>query len=230
MVRRVTPLVIAAAATLFAAEPPAPRGNTALTREAGKPLFSFTAALRLGVLLGGGAEVMQRVGFGAGFHFRYLPLAVHPVRFGLEVAGGHTRFLDRVTVPTGEAGQTAVRYASLGHTDFTAGPVLVFNLRAAFLSFGATGGLALNYLVRPQGPAAIDEEDVSDVSGMVRGFGDVGIPIRNNHGIVIGQAVQIFFSNTQVVASPDPSMPDLEPNVSPFDLALETSVSYRFWF
>lgn len=204
------------------------RGNTALYKARG-PVFTVIAAPRIGVLFAGGAQVIQRVGFGAGLQFRVHAGRVGPFRFGGEAHFGHLRFLERRTVerPTGG---TARRYAALGHTEFALGPSVQIVMGPVFAELGVAAGLGINTLVRPLGPFVTDEEDFTNVSAMLRGGGHLGVPIRNNQGIVVGASIQKYFSRKQVVARPDPELPDKPPDTNPFDLALEIIVGYHFMF
>ena len=227
MVRAVVgPWVIAA--VLAASPGSARRGNDAIARTKG-PVFSVIAAPRLGVLLAGGAAAMQPVGFGAGLQFRVHALRLGPLRVGAGVHLGHTRFLERYTVAV-DGGGTARRWAALGHSDFAAGPSFQLVLGPVFAELGVEGGFGISSLVRPLGPTVADEEETNDTTGMIRGGGHLGVPIRNNSSITIGAAVQKFFSRAQVVDRPDPSNPDEAPNVNPFDLMLEFSIGYHFMF
>jgi hypothetical protein len=204
------------------------RGNVALYRDRG-PVFSVVAAPRLGVLFAGGARVIQRVGFGGGLQFRVHAGRVGPFRFGGEAHFGHLRFLERRTVET-PSGGSARRYAALGHTEFAIGPSIQIVMGPVFAELGVAAGVGINTLVRPLGPFVTDEEDVSNVSAMLRGGGHLGVPIRDNHGIAIGASIHKYFSRKQVVANPDPAEPDAPPDTNPFDLALEIIVGYHFMF
>jgi len=226
-----------ALASVLAMAPPAPvrRGNDVHARRQG-PVFSVIAAPRLGVLLAGGAKVIQPIGFGAGFSFRVHALHLGPVRLGAAVDLGHTRFIERRYV-TGEAfgeTQTARRYAALSHTDFGAGPSLQIAMGPIYLQGDLTVGVGISMFTRPLGILDIDEEHHSDVSAMLRAGGLVGIPIRNNQGITLGAAMQRYFSSYQVVAVPDtsgdPAMVEQEPDTNPFDLVIDVSVGYLFLF
>ena len=89
---------LALTAVLAAAPGTARRGNDAIARTKG-PVFSVAAAPRIGVLLAGGAQAIQRVGFGAGLQFRVHALRLGPLRIGAGVQLGHTRFLERYLQP-----------------------------------------------------------------------------------------------------------------------------------
>jgi hypothetical protein len=219
-------------AAVLAFAPAAPRGNEAMRRDRG-PVFSLAAAPRLGVLLAGGAQVMsQPAGFGAGLQFRVHALHLGPVRLGGELQLGHTRFLDRRSVPHMVDGEDrrVRRYATLNHTDFAAGPSLQIVTGPIFWEAGFGAGLGVSSFVRPLGPYVVDEEQFTDVTAMIRGGGQLGIPVRNNHGFIIGAAVHKYFSRLQIVANPDPMGPEMEPDTNPFDLMLEISLGYHMMF
>lgn len=220
------PLCLALA---FAGSPGvARRGNDAIGRDKG-PVFSVAASPRLGILLGDGRRVIQPTGFGAGLQFRVHGLRLGPLRFGGELQLGHTRYLDDRQVATPTGGE-ARRYASLGHTDFTLGPSFQLVMGPIYAELGVGGGFAINSFVRPLGPFNIDEQQVDDTTGMIRGGGHIGVPIRNNSNIIFGVGVQKFFSNKQVVARPVPELPDALPDANPFDLMLEVTIGYEFMF
>jgi len=224
-----------AAMLAMAPSAPAARGNEAHARRRGA-VFSVVGSARLGVLLAGGADVIQPVGFGAGFSFRVHGLHIGPIRLGVGADLGHTRFIDRRTVDgsvNGE-GETAVRYAALAHSDFGAGPSIQVALGPVFLQGDFTVGVGISTFSRPLGILSIDEEHHSDTSAMIRAGGLIGIPIRNNQGITLGVATQRYFSTYQVIAQPDlsgaPDMVEQEPDTNPFDLALDISLGYLFQF
>lgn len=216
--------------------PPEPRARTrstgdVLTRRKG-PVYGVGAALRLPILIGDGKRVMSPVGFGAGLTLRVHALHLGPVRLGGMLRLGHSRFLQRSTVLTDNtpAAREAVRWSSLGHTDFALGPSVQIVLGRIFFEGGAGVGLGISSLVRVTGPTIADEEDVSDVTLMVRGGGQLGIPIRNNQGVTLGVSVQKYVSRKLVVATEDLGTPDIEPNANPFDLVLDVLLGYQMWF
>lgn len=174
----------------------------------------------------------QPVGFGAGLQFRAYGLHLGPVRLGGELQLGHTRFLDRRNeLHMLDGGDQRVRrYATLNHTDFAAGPAVQIVTGPVFFELGFGAGLGISSFVRPRGAFAVDEERYSDVTAMIRGGGHLGIPIRNNHGVIVGAAIHKYFSRLQVVTDPDPAMPDLAPDNNPFDLMLEIYLGYHMMF
>lgn len=204
------------------------RGNDAIARTKG-PVFSVVAAPRIGLLLAGGAQAIQPVGFGAGLQFRVHALRLGPVRIGAGLQLGHTRFLERYTVPV-DGGGTARRWAALGHSDFAAGPSFQIVMGPVFAELGVEGGFGISTLVRPLGPTVAEEEETNDTTGMIRGGGHLGVPIRNNSSVTIGAGVQKFFSRAMVVARPDPNDPEAMPDINPFDLMLEFTIGYHFMF
>ncbi len=215
-------------ALAFAAPAVAKRGNDAITRTQG-PVFSVAASPRLGILLGDGRRVIQPYGFGAGLQFRVHAGRLGPFRFGGELHLGHTRWLDRRSVTT-DAGGSARRYASLGHTDFALGPSVQIVMGPVFAELGVSGGLGISSFVRPTSTFASEEQQVDATSAMIRGGGHLGVPIRNNSSIIFGVAAQKYFSNKKIIAKPDPLIVDQQPDVNPFDLVLEVTVGYHFMF
>lgn len=210
----------------------APRGNTVLTRRRGVVL-AVAAVPRLAVLLGDGARVIQPVGFGAELQFRVYALHLGRLRFGGQAHLGHTRVLERVILQhdDGTGTTTAVRrHAALGHTDFSLGPSAQVVLGPIIIEGGAAVGLGISNLVRPLGPLPSDEVQDLDTTAMLRGGGQIAVPIRRNQGLVLGVHATKFFSNAQVVANPDPAMPDAIPDANPFDLVLEIGLGYQMWF
>jgi hypothetical protein len=226
------PLVVSAVLAVGSA-PSASRGNTVLVRDTKKPVYSLAAAARLGILVGRGAEVIQPVGFGFGLQFRFHGLRVGPTRFGLEFHGGHMRFMEKrmVIAPDEQGGDKKVtRWAALGHTDFTLGPSIQIPIKPLIIEVGAGAGVAISTFVRPFGPHVTDEEQVNDAAAMIRAGGHLGVPIRNNQGIVLGSTFWEIFSDTQVVADPETAGPDAEPDTSVFDLVVEVYLAYQMWF
>lgn len=220
-------------------EPSAPRGNSILTRTRGMT-YSVAAAPRFGVLLGDGRRVMQPFGFGAGLSLRLHGVLVPKLRLGGELQLGHTRFLERKSI-TLDDGSPATRYAALGHTDFALGPAAQIVLGPVLFEGGFGVGLGISHFARPLPAAAIGtsddgdtllntEEDFSDVTAMIRGGGHLGIPVRRNQGVIVGAAVQKFFSGQLVIAEADLLDSNAEPNANPFDLMLEVCVGYQMWF
>lgn len=217
-----------------AAEGDAPRGNTVLTRGRGA-VFGVAAVPRAAVLIGDGRRVIQPAGFGAELQLRAYALHLGRLRLGGQSHLGHTRVIDRITLSydDGSGPRLIRRYAALGHTDFSLGPSAQVVLGPVLLEGGAAVGLGISNLVRPLGPLPTDEEQVTDVTAMLRGGGQLAVPIRNDQGIVIGVHATRFFSRKQVVAQPDPDAPDAPdapPDANPFDLVLEIGLGYQMWF
>lgn len=228
------------AAGLFALAPAggeAPRGNTVLTRGqdgSGGVIWGVAAVPRAAVILGDGRRVIQPAGFGAELQFRAYALHLGRLRLGGQSHLGHTRVIDEVSVSyddgTGAGAQQVRRYAALGHTDFSLGPSMQLVLGPILIEAGAAVGLGISNLVRPLGALPTDEQQVTDVTAMLRGGGQLAVPIRNNQGVVLGVHAAKFFSREQVVAHPDPDVPDAAPDANPFDLVLEIGLGYQMWF
>lgn len=219
-------------ALALAPSAPVQRGNDVHAKRDGL-VFSVSANPRLGILRAGGAQVMSPYGFGAGFSFRLHGVHLGPLRLGMGVDLGHTRFSERRTVQgmADGAQQAAQRYAALGHTHFGLGPSLQLVLGPVFLQADLTAGLGISTFVRPLGILTTDEQHHSDVSSMIRTGGLLGVPIRNNQGLTVGAGLQRYFSTYQIIAEPsdDPAVVS-EPDNNPFDLMLEVSVGYVFMF
>lgn len=211
----------------------APRGNTVLTRDRGV-VWGVAAVPRAAILIGDGRRVIQPAGFGAELQFRAYALNLGRLRFGGQAHLGHTRVLERVTVShddgSGAPPQAVRRYAALGHTDFSLGPSAQVVLGPVVLEGGVAVGLGISNLVRPLGALPTDEQQTTDVTAMLRGGGQLAVPIRKNQGVVLGVHAAKFFSKAQVVARPDPAVPDAPPDANPFDLVLEIGLGYQMWF
>lgn len=209
----------------------APRGNTVLTRDRGV-ILGVAAVPRAAILIGDGRRVIQPAGFGAELQFRVYALHLGRLRFGGQAHLGHTRVLERLELvhDDGSRSERITRYAALGHTDFSLGPSFQAALGPLLLEGGAAVGLGISNLVRPFGAFVIDEEQTTDTTAMLRGGGQLALPIRNNQGVVLGVHATKFFSKAQVVAQPDPAVPDAEPDANPFDLVLEIGLGYQMWF
>lgn len=220
-----------AAGMLAFAPPAAPRGNSVLTRDRG-PVFGLAGAARLGILVGDGPRVMQRVGFGAGLTFRVHALHIGPLRLGGMIRLGHTRFLQRATLlsDTGANPTEVRRFSALGHTDFALGPSVQIVMGRVLFEGGVGAGLGISTLVRALGPTVGDEEDTSDITAMMRGGGQLALPVRDNQGVVLGASVQKYFSRKQVVATDDLAIEGATPNANPFDLVVDVTLGYQMWF
>jgi len=216
-----------------AAEGEAPRGNTVLTRDRG-PVWGIAAVPRAAVLLGDGRRVLQPAGFGAELQFRVYALHLGRLRFGGQSHLGHTRVLDRMDVTyddgSGSGPRPVRRYAALGHTDFSLGPSVQLVAGPILIEGGAAVGLGISSLIRPLGALPSQEQQITDVTAMLRGGGQISVPIRRNQGVVVGVHATKFFSRKQVVAHPDPAVPDAPPDANPFDLVLEIGLGYQMWF
>lgn len=199
------------------------------------PWYSVAAHLRLGILLAGGAEVIQPVGFGAGLEIRIHALRLGPIRLGGLIHFGHTRFIERRSFQLMTEGdvQRVTRYAALGHTDFSLGPSLQVPLGPVFIEAGVGVGVAISTFYRPLGAMETEVETFDDTSAMLQGGGQLVVPIRKNQGILVGITGYHFFSSLQIVAEP-PEPPltvdDVEPDTNPFDTILDVHIGYHFMF
>ncbi len=226
------PWVLGASLLALAPSGEAPRGNTVLTRDRGA-VFGVAAVPRLAILIGDSRRVIQPVGYGAEIQFRAYGLHLGGwLRLGGQAHLGHTRVTQRFLVDhdDGTSVQSIRRTAALGHTDFSLGPSAQLVLGPVLLEGGAAVGVGISNLVRPQHPTTIEEEQFTDTTVMLRGGGQLAVPIRNNQGVVLGVYATRFFSQLQVVAEPDPAAPDAEPDANPFDLVLEVGLGYQMWF
>lgn len=211
------------------------RGNDVIKRRKG-PAYTVGAAVRLGVLRFGGADVMQPLGFGAALSLHVHALHLGPLRLGAGAFFGHTRYIERRDVVSNTTGtpETIRRYAALGHTDFSLGPSAQLVLGPVYLQGDFSVGVGISTLSRPLGPFSTDDDTHDAVSAMIRAGGLLGIPIRNNQGITVGAAAQRFFSTYQVVADPPANLAPDEtgpaPDTNPFDLMVEVTVGYVFMF
>lgn len=222
---------LAASLLALAPEGGAPRGNTVLTRDRGL-VWGLAAVPRASILIGDGRRAIQPAGFGAELQFRLYALHLGALRLGGEAHFGHTRVLERRKVEhdDGDGTRLITRYAALDHTDFSIGPSAQAVLGPVILEGGVVVGLGISNFVRPFGAFINDEEQTSDYTAMLRGGGQLSIPIRRNQGIVVGVHATKFFSKKAIVANPDESMPDAPADVNPFDLVLEIGLGYQMWF
>ena len=206
-------------------QPNATRGEAVFDPQ-DRHAFGVAATARLAVLAGTSRRLIQPVGFGFGFHLRYFGTVVWPVRLGVEVVAGHSQAYERIEVPLEEGvATTTVRYASLGHTDFSGGVAIQLAVRPVVIEAAAGAGLAVSTFDRPWQAAPDWTGRRFDVSPMVYGHARVGVPIRGNHGVVVGGGIQQIFSRTSV-----PVEPDSAEEASPFDLVVLVTVGYQFWF
>lgn len=230
------PCVLPLAMAVLLAAPPgtAPRGNTVLDPDDHKMSFSAAAVARFGALLGGGSEFVQPYGFGfaAQLHFHLVRMGGAPAHFGFAFHGGHTRFVETNGFLQGGTEDDALelnRTTVLSHTDLTLGPS--FQVIGGPLVFLVSGGpgVGIDQLVRPVSADPKQDQQATSADFMVRGGAGIGIPIRNNHGLVIGAAVQQFFSGTRL--PPDPLAADAEDTQTVvFDLVFESYLGYQAWF
>ncbi len=96
---------------------------------------------------------------------------------------------------------------------------------------GGGVGLGVGNLTRPLAGDPVREDRVSAVAFAVRGEAHLGIPIRANHGLVLGLALEKLFSKVRTTSDParvgDPTAPA---DVAPFDMVLAPYVGYQGWF
>jgi len=211
-------------------QPQAERGNTVLVRPARRWVLGAAAVARVPVLVGMGREVMQPAGFGFAFQLRFHAIALGALRLGFEAHFGHNQFMQRhlfVHVPEVGAVQSVSRRAALAHTDLSLGPSLQIPIRRVFLELGGSVGLAISNFVRPV--SAMRDENITAYDPVIRGALQLGIPIQNNHGMVVGFAVQQIYSKTTIVADPT-APPGTTPDNAPFDLLIEPYAGYQAWF
>jgi hypothetical protein len=205
------------------------RGNDVLVRSFRKPVYSVAAAARLGVQLGGGREVLQPFAWGLAAQVRLHFARVVKSRFGIEIHAGHTRWQqrDEFEVVAGEAAKLT-RISLLSHTDVTVGPSFEIPIGAVFLQLGASGGFAISTLSRALSSDPLEDEQLNEFGGLLRGGLSLGIPIANGQGLAIGSAIQQVFSNREVLV--DPYGPADGRKVTPFDTWLESYLAYQVWF
>jgi len=210
-----------------------PRGNDSLSHRRRKPVYSVGAAARFGVLLGNGRDIVQPLGFGFAAQIRAHFINLAAVRFGIGFAAGHTRFPERRSVEgvdefTGEF-VTKQRWARISHTDLSLGPSFGIPLGPVIVSGEVTAGLGIDQLYEPNTPfASLMDREITSYDPLVRGALDVGIPIRNDHGISVGVGVHKYFSDARYKGEP---IEGAEAEAfAPFDLMLETYLAYTAWF
>jgi hypothetical protein len=205
------------------------RGNDVLVRPFRKPVYSVAAVGRLGVLVGGGREIIQPIAWGLAAQIRLHFVRVVKSRFGVEIHAGHTRWQQRddFEVVVGEAAPRT-RISLLSHTDVSLGPSFEIPIGPVFLQLGASGGFALSTLSRARSADPTEDDQISEFDGLVRGGLSLGIPIANGQGIVIGAAVHQVFSNREVVIDPQGDADD--PKTSPFSTWFESFLGYQVWF
>lgn len=235
--------LLASALALAPGASPAPRGNSVLARGPQRVL-SVGVTMRLGLLIGGGDVLFSArppVGFGFGLQLKYHALNLGPVRFGFEFHGGHTRFLryDRFDVPAppvdpsdpsampGFPGRIT-RVSLLTHTDLTLGPSFQIPAGPLVIDVGGGAGLAISNYRDARAPNAARSQTVA-YDPMVRAGAAIGVPIRNNHGLVLGVDYQKFFSRTKVVTDPA-APPGAPPDSVVFDMLLNITLGYQAWF
>ncbi len=229
-------LIASVLAAALTAAPPFPpherRGNTALDPSKRRPFYGVAVAIRSGVLLGSGSALVQPAGFGFGIQIHVLPLPIGRTRFGLGFHAGHTLFPERKTYSYDDAigaRRNDRLWTILSHTDLVLGPAIDIPAGPIFVHATVGGGLAIGSLRRPDLDDPTRTEEVAAYNAMIRGGVGIGVPIRGNHGIVLGAAAQQVFSPTRAEA-PSTDASGVREKVAPFDLFLETYVGYHVWF
>lgn len=223
----------ALAAGLLLAQPSAPRGNTVLAKQLDERVFTVAAALRMGILIGGGDVVIKPpLGYGFGLKLAYYPLRLGPMRFGFAFHGGHTRYMGArdVIAPGAPAGSPITRrFSVLSHTDLALGPHFQIPAGPVIFEVGAGGGLGVSSYRRVVDAEPGHDESVVAYDGLVRADLTLGIPIRNNQGLAIGVDLHKYFSKTKVVTVADAPM-GTPPDSIVFDLTLAVTLAYQMWF
>ena len=209
-----------------------PRGNQSLDPRRRKPVYSVGAAARFGVLIGNGQDIVQPYGYGFAAQIRAHFLNLGVVRFGLGFHAGHTRFpelrtLEGVDEVTGEFVKKD-RWARISHTDLSLGPSFGVPLGPVILAGSVTPGLGIDQLFEPVTPFASQQDtEITSYDFLLRGGVALGVPIRKDHGISVGVAIHKYWSNAEYTV---PAGKNAGEKFSPFDLMLETFVSYTAWF
>jgi hypothetical protein len=223
----------ALAAGLLMAQPRAPRGNTVLAKQLDERVFTVAAALRMGILIGGGDVVIKPpLGYGFGLKLAYYPLRLGPMRFGFAFHGGHTRYMGArdVVAPNAPADSPITRrFSVLSHTDLALGPHFQIPAGPVIFEVGAGGGLGVSSYRRVVDAEPGHDESVVAYDGLVRADLTLGIPIRNNQGLAVGVDLHKYFSKTRVVTDPKAPM-GAEPDSIVFDLTLAVTLAYQMWF
>ena len=202
------------------------RNNDVLTRPFRRPVYSVAAAARLAVLVGGGADIIQPVGWGVAFQLRLHFLRVLKSRFGVEIYGGHARFSERGSFETFE-GSEITRVSLLTHTDFSAGPSLQIPIGPVFVQFGGSAGVAISTLLRPRSADSSMDETLTNTDFGLRGGASLNVPILNRHGITVGSGVHHLFSRREVTIDLDDAEGD---TTRPFSTWVEVFAGYQIWF
>ncbi|MBL9107514.1 MAG: hypothetical protein JNL82_41895 [Myxococcales bacterium] len=224
-----------ATARADAREKSAARGNSVLDKDTGERVFTAAAQLRMGLVPGAGAAVVQPpLGFGFGLKLAFYPVKAGPMRFGFGFAGGHDRFASRrvlVGARPDDPGKTVEsrRWSTLTHTDLALG--LGFQIPAGplLVELGAGGGLGISSYRRAVDLDVLNDDVTVAYSPLVRADIGLGVPIRNNQGIALGFDLQQYFSSKKVVTVPDAPR-GAPPDSVVFDLVFNVTLAYQMWF
>ncbi len=213
----------------------APRGNTILDPTRRRPSFGVGASARFGVLVGSGDVAVQPFGFGFAFQFRAHFLRVARARLGIAFHGGHTRFPERKTFRfEDELGEQRerVRWKVLAHTDLSLGPSVEVPVGPVLILGSVTPGFGISSFYEPLSEHDTDEYELTGYDFMLRGGAAIGVPIRNNQGLLIGVGVQQYFTASRYPIYAADALPDDPPveEVAIFDTVLENYLTYQVWF
>jgi hypothetical protein len=203
------------------------RNNDVLVRPFSRPVYSIAASGRFATLLGGGADIMQRFGYGFAAQLRIHFVGVVKSRFGVEIHAGHARFSQRRQYEGFDEATEITRTTLMTSTDFSAGPSMQIPLGPLFLQFGGSAGVALSTLYRPLSAEVFEDEAISTSNFMLRGGLTLGVPILNRHGLTFGAGVHHIFSPREVVIDPQAVEPV---TTRPFGTWLEVLLGYQIWF
>ncbi|MEE9382064.1 MAG: hypothetical protein V3V08_01450 [Nannocystaceae bacterium] len=203
------------------------RGNTVFDATQRRVTYDVAASARLGLLAGGGDEVVSRLGFGFAGLIRAHLAAAGRARLGFGFVGGHTRFSERhdVALESDTTGLASVtRVTLLSHSDLALGPSVLLPLSPVVIEVDPAAGVVFSTFRRPRTTHVGDDEVVYGTDLLLRAGLSVGVPVRGNQGVAIGAAFSKIFSSDTVVV-------DAAGNEGlVFDMLWDMSVSYQMWF
>jgi hypothetical protein len=224
--------LLAAPATSATPEGPRrDRGNDVLQRELRKPTYSLAAIARFDTQLGNSQSVMQPYGFGFAAHIRIHALAIGRTRLGGVFHGGYSRWSERhlFSVP-GDDQNRVTRSTLLYHVDLSLGPSLEIPAGPVFVIVDGSAGVGISGFQRPLSSEPAQDQTLRGADPLLRGGLALGVPIRNNHGIVLGAEFHKLFSERKIESDPDPNSPAGEANLAIFDMHVAGFVGYQLWF